>query len=103
MLHNLSFQIRDEFEETVQMSTYLVAFVVCDFVSVSQMSQKGINVSVIAAKDKIGQADFALKYNNDYLFVAWLREKMRGLISRFVGPLPRSWTTTTTSSGSSIR
>ncbi len=43
------------------MSTYLVAFVVCDFVSVSQMSEKGVNVSVIAARDKIEQADFALK------------------------------------------
>ncbi len=54
-------QVRDEFEETVEMSTYLVAFVVCDFVSVSQMSGKGVNVSVIAAKDKIDQADFALR------------------------------------------
>jgi aminopeptidase N len=53
-------QIRDEFEESVQMSTYLVAFVVCDFVVVSKISEKSVNVSVIAAKDKIEQADFAL-------------------------------------------
>lgn len=53
-------QIRDEFVETVEMSTYLVAFVVCDFVSVSEMSGKKVNVSVIASRDKIDQAEFAL-------------------------------------------
>lgn len=54
-------QVRDEFEETVQMSTYLVAFVVCDFSTIHKMSEKGINVSVIASEDKIGQAKFALE------------------------------------------
>ena len=54
-------QIRDEFEESVGMSTYLVAFVVCDFDIVSKVSEKNVNVSVIAAKDKIQQADFALQ------------------------------------------
>ena len=53
-------QIRDEFQETVEMSTYLVAFVVCDFVTITKMSEKNVNVSVIASKDKIGQAQFAL-------------------------------------------
>ena len=42
------------------MSTYLVAFVVCDFVKISDVSQNKINVSVIASKDKINQAEFAL-------------------------------------------
>jgi hypothetical protein len=37
------------------MSTYLVAFVVCDFTSVSKMSNKKVNVSVIASPDKIDQ------------------------------------------------
>ena len=53
-------QVREEFTETVDMSTYLVAFVVCDFVSISKSSQRGVNVSVIASEDKIGQAGFAL-------------------------------------------
>ncbi|XP_059093631.1 endoplasmic reticulum aminopeptidase 1-like isoform X1 [Tigriopus californicus] len=53
--------IRDEFEETVDMSTYLVAFVVCDFAQVHSITQKGVNVSVIAAPHKIGQAQFALE------------------------------------------
>ena len=42
------------------MSTYLVAFVVCDFLSISQMSEHKVNVSVIASRDKIDQANFAL-------------------------------------------
>ena len=42
------------------MSTYLVAFVVCDFVKISEVSQNKVNVSVIASRDKISQAEFAL-------------------------------------------
>ena len=57
---SILFQIRDEFEETVEMSTYLVAFVVCDFAKISDVSQNKVNVSVIASKDKISQAEFAL-------------------------------------------
>ena len=34
---------------------------VCDFEIVSKISQKNVNVSVIASKDKIAQADFALQ------------------------------------------
>ena len=44
----------------MEMSTYLVAFVVCDFVKISDVSQNKVNVSVIASKDKISQAEFAL-------------------------------------------
>ena len=43
------------------MSTYLVAFVVCDFANISDVTKRNVNVSVIAAKDKIGQAEFALR------------------------------------------
>ena len=75
-------QIRDEFEESVEMSTYLVAFVVCDFDVVSKISGKNVNVSVIAAKDKIQQADFALQaatnlmdFYDDFFGVAYPLEK----------------------------
>jgi len=47
--------VRDEFEESVVMSTYLVAFVVCDFASMSKSTKKKVNVSVIATPDKIDQ------------------------------------------------
>ena len=43
------------------MSTYLLAFVICDFDTViKQTSTNNINVSVIAAKNKIDQTQFAL-------------------------------------------
>ena len=43
------------------MSTYLVAFVICDFAFNSEQTvTNNITVSVIAARDKLDQADFAL-------------------------------------------
>nr|XP_040569452.1 endoplasmic reticulum aminopeptidase 1-like isoform X3 [Lepeophtheirus salmonis] len=54
-------QIRDEFEETVEMSTYLVAFVICDFEVKSKMTAHRVNVSVIAASDIIDESGFALE------------------------------------------
>ena len=59
-LYNFIFQVRDEFEESVEMSTYLVAFVVCDFASLRDVTKHNVNVSVIASKDKINQGQFAL-------------------------------------------
>ena len=53
--------MRNEFEATERMSTYLVAFVVCDFSLKSEQTKtNNITVSVIAAKDKLDQAEFAL-------------------------------------------
>lgn len=47
----------DVYEQSVPMSTYLVAFVVCDFVSKSS----GKDFSVWARKDAIRSMDYALK------------------------------------------
>lgn len=47
----------DVYEESVPMSTYLVAFVVCDFVSKSS----GKDFAVWARKDAIRSMDYALK------------------------------------------
>ena len=58
---NTLLQVRTEFAVTEKMSTYLVAFVICDFGQSSEQTvTNNITVSVIAAEDKLDQADFAL-------------------------------------------
>nr|AGR86648.1 endoplasmic reticulum aminopeptidase 1 delta-Exon-13 isoform [Homo sapiens] len=52
--------IEDHFDVTVKMSTYLVAFIISDFESVSKITKSGVKVSVYAVPDKINQADYAL-------------------------------------------
>lgn len=53
--------LEDHFDTTVKMSTYLVAYVVCDFLSVSQTTQHGVKISVYAVPEKIDQTAFALE------------------------------------------
>uniref|UniRef100_A0A8C2AJK0 Aminopeptidase n=1 Tax=Cyprinus carpio TaxID=7962 RepID=A0A8C2AJK0_CYPCA len=50
----------DQFDVSVKMSTYLVAFIVSDFLSISRTSQHGVQISVYAVPEKIDQAEFAL-------------------------------------------
>uniref|UniRef100_A0A6Q2XMV5 Aminopeptidase n=1 Tax=Esox lucius TaxID=8010 RepID=A0A6Q2XMV5_ESOLU len=50
--------LEDHFDTSVKMSTYLVAFIVSDFLSVSKTTSHGI--SVYAVPDKIDQTEFAL-------------------------------------------
>lgn len=52
--------MRDEFELSVEMSTYLVCFVVCDFAHVSNRTNSNVTVSVYAPAPIIDQADYAL-------------------------------------------
>ncbi|XP_065200963.1 endoplasmic reticulum aminopeptidase 2-like isoform X2 [Planococcus citri] len=52
--------VRDDFYESVEMSTYLVAFVVCDYNHTHTSTAKGISVSVYAPTDLLPQANFAL-------------------------------------------
>ncbi|XP_028851651.1 endoplasmic reticulum aminopeptidase 1-like isoform X2 [Denticeps clupeoides] len=50
----------DQFDVSVKMSTYLVAFIVSDFLSISKSSQHGVKISVYTVPEKIGQAEYAL-------------------------------------------
>ncbi|XP_075267192.1 endoplasmic reticulum aminopeptidase 1 [Opisthocomus hoazin] len=52
--------VEDHFETTVKMSTYLVAFIVSDFKSISKITSHGVKVSVYTVPDKIDQAHYAL-------------------------------------------
>ncbi|KAJ8285531.1 hypothetical protein GJAV_G00027890 [Gymnothorax javanicus] len=52
--------LEDYFDVSVKMSTYLVAYIVSDFLSVSKMSQHGVKISVYTVPEKIDQAEFAL-------------------------------------------
>lgn len=52
--------LEDHFDTTVKMSTYLVAYIVSDFLSVSKNSQHGVKISVYAVPEKIDQTAFAL-------------------------------------------
>ncbi|XP_072288736.1 endoplasmic reticulum aminopeptidase 1b [Eucyclogobius newberryi] len=52
--------LEDHFDTTVKMSTYLVAYIVCDFLSVSRTTQHGVKITVYAVPEKIDQTEFAL-------------------------------------------
>ncbi|TWW60283.1 endoplasmic reticulum aminopeptidase 1b [Takifugu flavidus] len=52
--------LEDHFDTTVKMSTYLVAYIVSDFLSVSKTTQRGVKISVYAVPEKIDQTAFAL-------------------------------------------
>lgn len=43
------------------MSTYLVAFVICDYESVSNKTSKGVEVAIHTPPGLLNQASFALK------------------------------------------
>ncbi|XP_062606091.1 endoplasmic reticulum aminopeptidase 1-like [Saccostrea cucullata] len=52
--------VLDQFQQSVQMSTYLVAFIVCDFASITNKTKAGTDVTVYAPRDQIDEAHFAL-------------------------------------------
>ncbi|XP_053181122.1 endoplasmic reticulum aminopeptidase 1b [Scomber japonicus] len=52
--------LEDHFDTTVKMSTYLVAYIVSDFMSVSRTTQHGVKISIYAVPEKIDQTAYAL-------------------------------------------
>ncbi|KAF8776973.1 Glutamyl aminopeptidase like protein [Argiope bruennichi] len=48
------------FDKTLKMSTYLVAFVVCDFKALQKTSPDGVNVRVLVPPEQLNQAQYAL-------------------------------------------
>lgn len=57
----------DHYQTSVRMSSYLVAFVVCDFAVNTAQTRRGLKVSVFAAEHKINQTHHALKVAVDIL------------------------------------
>nr|XP_061803918.1 endoplasmic reticulum aminopeptidase 2-like [Nerophis lumbriciformis] len=53
--------MEDQYDTTVKMSTYLVAFIVCDFKSVSAKTSSGVQVSIYADPEKWNQTNYALE------------------------------------------
>ncbi|XP_068243383.1 endoplasmic reticulum aminopeptidase 1-like isoform X1 [Palaemon carinicauda] len=51
----------DEFQESKDMSTYLVAFIVCDYDKVTNFTDNKVAVSVYAPPTMISQANYALR------------------------------------------
>ncbi|XP_032062239.1 endoplasmic reticulum aminopeptidase 1-like [Aythya fuligula] len=77
-----SWLVEDHFDTSVKMSTYLVAFIVSDFKSISKISSHGVNISVYTVPEKIHQADYALDaavklldFYEDYFSISYLLPK----------------------------
>uniref|UniRef100_A0A2C9JE86 Aminopeptidase n=1 Tax=Biomphalaria glabrata TaxID=6526 RepID=A0A2C9JE86_BIOGL len=50
----------DVYEDSVKMSTYLVAYVICDFKNISKMTKDNVQVRLFAPEDKIYMGQYAL-------------------------------------------
>ncbi|XP_019765505.2 endoplasmic reticulum aminopeptidase 1 isoform X4 [Dendroctonus ponderosae] len=75
--------LRDDFQETAEMSTYLVAFIVCDYTNFRNLTDRGVSVSVYTppsfnekAKFTLDTATSALGYFEDFFGVPYPLPKL---------------------------
>uniref|UniRef100_A0A4W5KK14 Aminopeptidase n=1 Tax=Hucho hucho TaxID=62062 RepID=A0A4W5KK14_9TELE len=96
--------LEDYFDTSVRMSTYLVAFIVSDFQSVSKTTSHGVKISVYAVPDKINQTDFALNaavrlldFYDDYFDIPYPlpKQDLLGLCQYFQSGAMENWGLTT--------
>ncbi|XP_020864713.2 endoplasmic reticulum aminopeptidase 1 [Phascolarctos cinereus] len=95
--------IEDHFDVTVKMSTYLVAFIISDFESVSKMTKSGVKVSVYAVPEKINQTGYALdaavtllEFYEDYFNISYpLPKQDLAAIPDFESGAMENWGLTT--------
>uniref|UniRef100_A0A667XWA7 Aminopeptidase n=1 Tax=Myripristis murdjan TaxID=586833 RepID=A0A667XWA7_9TELE len=85
--------LEDHFAVSVRMSTYLVAFIICDFKSVSATTSSGIKVSIYAAPEKWQQTHYALEvavkmmdFFEKYFNILYPLPKQGKLLFKFLGP-----------------
>ncbi|KAG5892870.1 hypothetical protein JTB14_032594 [Gonioctena quinquepunctata] len=52
--------LRDDFLETKEMSTYLVAFVICDYTQQNKQTESGVSVSIYTSKPYVLEASYTL-------------------------------------------
>ncbi|XP_048382848.1 endoplasmic reticulum aminopeptidase 1b [Stegostoma tigrinum] len=95
--------IEDQFDVSVKMSTYLVAFIVADFKSVSKETKHGVNISVYSVPEKINQTSFALdaavrllEFYEDYFNISYpLPKQDLAAIPDFQSGAMENWGLTT--------
>ena len=61
------FQYEDDFQVSVRMSTYLVAFIICNYSNITATTRNNIQISVYAPPTMINQAYYALNISLDIL------------------------------------
>ncbi|KFP05341.1 Endoplasmic reticulum aminopeptidase 1, partial [Calypte anna] len=95
--------VEDHFDTTVKMSTYLVAFIISDFKSISKITRRGVKVSVYTVPERIHQAGYALdaavrllEFYEDYFSIPYpLPKQGKSAIPDFQSGAMENWGLTT--------
>ncbi|XP_050314104.1 endoplasmic reticulum aminopeptidase 1-like isoform X2 [Anthonomus grandis grandis] len=75
--------LRDDFQETVEISTYLIAFVICDYTNIRNQTERGVSVSVYStlpskenAKLALNSAVRSLEFFEDFFGIPYSLPKL---------------------------